>query len=171
VTREQRLRAAVESSWERLLAASSDHDDEQAMFQALGECLTWLCALEELFWLRGGYENARDGDSQGRVLPGLRRARDAIVHGDPAVDVANVADSSTVPMPTIVRAVHWQTPQVILPPTRIAWVFKPTLPPPPKTTKHTAKQENAYAAFAGLEVIAPVQDGVQWLDRVISGRT
>jgi hypothetical protein len=168
VTREQRLRAAVESSWERLLAASGDHDDEQAMFQALGECLTWLCALEELVWLRGGYENARDGDSQGRVLPGLRRARDAIVHGDPVVDVASVADSTVVPTPRIVVT---SGASVITPVSRPAWVFKLTLPPPPKTTKHTPKQESAYADIAGLEVIAPVQDGVQWLDRVISGRT
>lgn len=61
------------------------------MYEALGECLYWLCALgETLKETRGGsYMRQRDTDGAGRCLPGLRYARNQDVHGVMVVDVPN----------------------------------------------------------------------------------
>jgi hypothetical protein len=171
VTREQRLRAAVGSSVDRLVVASGG-DDEQVMFHAVGECTTWLCALEELFWHRPGYESARAADAQGRVLPGVRRARDAVVHGDPVAGIADVADETVVPTPRIVvQSGGSRSSQVIGPSGRAAWTFKPSLPLPAKNNKYFQNQEHAYKTYlAGVEVIVPIRNAVDWLDRVIAGQ-
>jgi len=58
VNREQRLRAAIGSSVDRLVLASGSHD-EQVMFEALGECLMWICLLDEHLWPQPNYENVR----------------------------------------------------------------------------------------------------------------
>jgi hypothetical protein len=48
VTRAERLRTAIATALDRTLAAATS-DDEQKTFEALGECLTWVCALDESF--------------------------------------------------------------------------------------------------------------------------
>jgi hypothetical protein len=95
VTREQRLRDAVESSVGRVVAASVRYD-EQVMLEALGECLTWVCALDQLLEDPAtDYESRRNTDRDGRFLLGLRHARNTIVHGDDAVDIADAATAQT----------------------------------------------------------------------------
>jgi hypothetical protein len=59
VTREQRLRTAVDTSIERVKAASKEHN-EQAIFEALGECLMWVIALDDLL----------ESDSKKRLVQG-----------------------------------------------------------------------------------------------------
>ena len=101
--REQRLRDAVETSVGRVVMASGRHD-EQAMFEALGECLSWVCALDELLertHTDSDYKSRRNADSEGRFLLGLRHARNTIIHGDTVVDIA---DSEEVPTPRVVIA-------------------------------------------------------------------
>ena len=99
VNREQRLRAAIGSSVERLVSASGGRD-EQVMFEALGESLMWLCLLDELLWSRPNYASDRGNDLQGRLVPGLRHARNSLVHG---VTVVHVADPTEVPMARLGR--------------------------------------------------------------------
>jgi hypothetical protein len=170
VTREQRLRGAVETSVERLAEASGGHD-EQVMFETLGECLTWVCALDELLEShellesRTGYKSRRNTDSDGGFLQGLRHARNAIVHGDAVV---HVVDAETVPTPRVTMASVAGTgshSRVITPPSRIQWTFTGTLRPPGNPARVL---EAAYAAIADKEVLVPIQSAINWLDRELA---
>jgi hypothetical protein len=165
--REQRLRAAIESSVEKLVSPSGDRD-EQVMFQALGECLTWICAFEELLWPRSNYANRRDNDAQGKLLPGLRYARNSLVHGD---NVVHVADPTEVPMARVTMRAGGRS-QIFMPPTHVAWTFKPNLPPPPPRwqTKRYWTEKQAYEDIARLnpEAIAVIRGAVEWFDRELA---
>ena len=170
VTREQRLRGAVETSVGRLAEASGGHD-EQVMFETLGECLTWVCALDELLEShellesRAGYKSRRNTDSDGGFLQGLRHARNAIVHGDAVVDAV---DADTDPTPRVTMASGAGTgshSRVITPPSRIQWTFTRTLPPPGNPARVL---EAAYAAIADKEVLVPIQSAINWLDRELA---
>ncbi len=115
MTREERLRAAIEETLDRTLAAAASHD-EQVMFEALGECLTWVCALDGFLESRVDYKSRRNPDREGRFLRGLRYARDQVLHGDTVLDVAEPVD---VPNPVIMRGgpgIH-RVSRIITPPT------------------------------------------------------
>jgi hypothetical protein len=86
VTREQRLRVAAQTAVDKVEAACGGRDG-QAMFEALGECLTWICALDRSFELRADYRSRRNSDrhGEGQLLLGLRHARNTILHGDAVV--------------------------------------------------------------------------------------
>lgn len=60
------------------------------LFASLGEALAWLCALDELLRVVGthAYETLRDGDPGGRLVKGLRWARNHSIHG---IDVVALA--------------------------------------------------------------------------------
>jgi hypothetical protein len=73
--RARRLTDAAGAAVWRVLAA-----DE--MFASLGEVLVWLIALEDLVVsVDGQYRMKRNADVDGAVLPGIRYARNAVVHG------------------------------------------------------------------------------------------
>jgi hypothetical protein len=134
ITREQRLRSAIDSASARLSAAAGG-DDEQKMFDALGECVGWVCALDALLEVTPGYKSQRNNDSAGRLLRGLRYVRNQILHGDTVVDVT---ESAVVPTPRVIMTGAGSHSQVILPPTRVIWTFKFALPPlpPPVLRRH-----------------------------------
>lgn len=69
---------ALEAFDHCVTAISSDHS--WSLHGRVGSALMWMCALDESFWPDAGYEKARDVDTDGQVIPGLRRARDAVVH-------------------------------------------------------------------------------------------
>jgi hypothetical protein len=164
VTREQRLRTAVGASAERVMAASKERD-EQAIFEALGVCLMWVCALDDLLESKkdGRYKSARDNDRQGRLVKGLRRARNAIVHGDVVVAVAASAD---IPNPSTLIVSSGTGPRIVGPPTRVEWTFLQTLPPPGQPQP---KLEAAYGKHvAGTEVTTPILSAANWLDRALA---
>lgn len=96
MTREERLLSAVETSAERVQAATAGRD-EQVTYEALGECLTWVCALDGFLSRvpNSGYKAKREVDPRGRVLLGLRYCRNQILHGQTVVDVATVDDAPT----------------------------------------------------------------------------
>jgi hypothetical protein len=50
---------------------------------SIANSVIWACILDEALTarLRAAYKSARDSDRSGRVLDGLRLARNAIVHG------------------------------------------------------------------------------------------
>jgi hypothetical protein len=165
VTREQRLRAAIETTLGRTLAAAVS-DDEQVMFEALGESLTWVCALDESFEKnRNGYKSRRNTDGEGRDLRGLRYARNQVLHGHTVLDVA---ESAVVPNPVVMRggADAHRVSRIITPPTRVVWTFKPTLLPLPRPEP---KLEAEYAAYVGgQDVTTVIRGAVNWLDRTLS---
>jgi hypothetical protein len=164
VTREQRLRTAVDTSTETVKAASKDRD-EQAIFEALGECLMWVVALDDLLEDRVGYESLHNSDRQrqGQFLRGLRYARNAIVHGDAVVDLADIAD---VPYPPGLLVHNRPGPRIFGPPTLVQWTFQQTLPAP---TRPAPDLEAAYAAHvASREVSIPIVGAVDWLHRALA---
>jgi hypothetical protein len=167
VTREQRLRAAIETTLGRTQTAAGS-DDEQVMFEALGEFLTWVCALDDSFAKnpnRNGYMSRRDADSEGRYLLGLRYARNRVIHGHAVLDVAQ---SAVQPNPVVMRggADAHRVSRIITPPTRVVWTFKPTLLPLPRPEP---KLEAEYAAYVGgQDVTTVIRGAVNWLDRTLS---
>jgi hypothetical protein len=164
VTREQRLCTAVDASAQRVIAASKERD-EQAIFEALGVCLMWMCALDDLLESQksGRYKNVRDDDRQGRFVRGLRRARNAIVHGDVVVAVAESAD---IPNPSTLIVSSGAGSRIVGPPTRVEWTFLQTLPPPGQPQP---KLEAAYGKhIAGTEVTTPIISAVSWLNRAVA---
>jgi hypothetical protein len=53
----------------------------------------WVCALDRLLERSTNYVSRRnDPQGRGQFLQGLRRARNAIIHGDVVIDVAESAD-------------------------------------------------------------------------------
>jgi hypothetical protein len=75
VVRGRRLTDAASAAVGRVSAA----DDT---FASLGEVLMWLIALEDLVVsVDGQYWTKRNADVDGAVLPGIRYARNAVVHG------------------------------------------------------------------------------------------
>jgi hypothetical protein len=80
---------------------------------------------------KGDYKSDRNSDRQrqGQSVNGLRYARNAIVHGDVVVDVAESAD---IPNPSTLVVHNRLGARTLGPPTRVEWTFRQTLPPPDK---------------------------------------
>jgi hypothetical protein len=142
------------------------------MFEALGESVMWLCLLDDLLRRsRPTYANDRDNDPQGGLLPGLRHARDSLVHGR---TVVHVADPTALPKARVVQAVRRGGPQIIVPPTCVAWTFDPNLPRlavRQQKNQRAIDQQRVYNTdLVGQqrEAISAVQDAVDWLDRMLS---
>jgi hypothetical protein len=162
ISREQRLRSAIDSASARLSTAAGA-DDEQKMFDALGECVGWACALDALLEGTPGYKGQRNNDNEGQLLRGLRYVRNQIVHGDTVVDVT---ESAVAPTPRVIIAGASSHSQIILPPTRIIWTFKVALSPLPANSP-SATLEPHYADIAGKEAIDVIRRAVSWLDRTL----
>jgi hypothetical protein len=167
VTREQLLRAAAQRAIDKVEAASGGRD-EQAMFEALGECLTWICALDRFFEPRADYRSRRNSDRQGegQLLLGLRHARNTILHGDAVV---GVAESTDVPHPQVITNGRGRHSRIVGPPTIVRWTFDQTFPTPTKPAPHL---EPVYAAhIAGSEVSTTIGSAISWLDRELATPT
>jgi hypothetical protein len=72
--------AALATSW-------PNEDATDTVFAPLGETLVWLVALDDLLLGVPMYEARRDNDPNGKLLPGLRLARNVIVRGVPVFGV------------------------------------------------------------------------------------
>ena len=164
VTREQRLRAGAQRAVDKVEAACGGRD-EQAMFEALGECLTWICALDRFFELRADYRSRRNSDRQGegQLLLGLRHARNTILHGDAVV---GVAESTDVPYPQVITNGRGRHSRYVGPPTMVRWTFDQMFLTPTKPAPHL---EPVYAAhIAGSEVSTTIGSAISWLDRELA---
>lgn len=97
--------------------------DPSAVFGPLGECLFWLTALDSLLESVGNpaYGTARDQDVAGQAIPGLRWARNQIVHGVQVSGLAMIDPHNAVPglampgmaMPGRGADLVWLAPNVI----------------------------------------------------------
>ncbi len=58
----------------------------ERVFAPVGELVMWLCAFDDLLD-SSVYRSARDADPAGCVLPGIRFARNYVIHGDVIVEV------------------------------------------------------------------------------------
>ena len=156
------MQSALEAAAAKLVAASKERDD-QAIFERLGECLTWMCALDELLEPRTNYKSRRNSDAKGQALQGLRYARNTVLHGHAVLDVADAAD---VPNPSGLLVHNRPGPRIVGPPTVVEWTFQQTLPKP---SKPAPKLEAAYITHvAGMAPTVPILGGVDWLNRALS---
>ena len=73
----QGMQAALDRA---LDARKSDKIEE--MFAPLAEALWWIVVLNDSYWQSDGeeYRKSRDSDEQGRILEGLRYARNRLTH-------------------------------------------------------------------------------------------
>jgi hypothetical protein len=78
-SRAERLIKAAEDACARFESVSLSQAES---FGAIGEILTWLCALDELPKRSAprSYEAEREADRDGLLVPGLRCARNATIH-------------------------------------------------------------------------------------------
>ncbi len=76
----EKLQYAFEAVGQALDRAGRTPPDRQ--FVPLAEALLWLTILNDIFWDADGqrYRDARDADSSGRTIEGLRYARHRLVH-------------------------------------------------------------------------------------------
>ncbi|HEX4114817.1 MAG TPA: hypothetical protein VHY18_02970 [Solirubrobacteraceae bacterium] len=67
------------------------------IFQPLGEALMWMVALEDLVMAHcGSYVQQRDADVDGAMLPGIRYARNAMVHGELVVSTVSASGGAVL---------------------------------------------------------------------------
>ena len=163
VTREERLRAAIETTLGRTLAAAVS-DDEQVMFEALGP----------------SPGSARSTSHSRRIATATRAAATRTVKDATYEDCATrvtrsfmVTRSWTSPSrpscPTLWSCARAPTPTASRASSRrVVWTFKPTLLPLPRPDP---KLEAEYAAYVGgQDVITVIREAVNWLDRTLSTR-
>jgi hypothetical protein len=154
--RKQRLTAAVGHSRERIQLAIGGQD-AQALFEALGECLAWLCALDDLLDGAPGYK----GNHRRVTVDGLRYARNQLVHGEQVVDVTQ-QELTITPQVIVYPAAARIIRSTCLP----LWTFRQTLPPPPPDW-HQPRLVRAYTArVAGREVQLVLDDTIEWMGRL-----
>ena len=65
----------------KLTAAAISIISPQPVWVRVGSALLWVCALDEQFWSESAYISTRNVDVDGRVISGMRFARDRAAHG------------------------------------------------------------------------------------------
>lgn len=117
---------------------------------ALGQALWWSCLLDETCFTDPGYEAMRDADGFGRVLPGLRYARNAMAHG-----AAPVRSLPTFSLTGDRQPYEWLPVDLL------------DLYAPPKCTRRTPMERATYAeAVAGRPLESPLQAALSWFTYV-----
>jgi len=98
--RSQRVIGAADAALRRV-----DPHNGEDLFAPLGELLVWLIALDDLLAAADGTYRAQcDADSDGIVLPGIRYARNAAVHGELVVSATYATSGAALGAPS--RLVH-----------------------------------------------------------------
>lgn len=120
----------------------------------MGQALWWACLLDETCWNEPGYEHAREVHSAGRVLPGLRYARNAMGHGAAPVRSLTTFSLDGDPMPY-----EWI-------PTRLLDMYAPPQRP---ERRRTIADRAAYSDYvAGRPLEEPLQAAMHWFEYVHS---
>jgi hypothetical protein len=118
----------------------------------LGQALWWACLLDETCWGEPGYGSARDASPAGRVLPGLRYARNAMGHG-----AAPVRSLTTFSYDGEQQPYEW------IPADLLDMYSPPRSPRRP----HTIADRAAYSAsVSGRPLEEPLQDALRWFEHV-----
>lgn len=127
------------------------------LFGPIGECLMWLVTLDDALLSVAGYETLRNQDPDGSVLPGIRYARNAFVHGELVVTTLYVNPGAMLGAMVLGTAMLGQGPF-------IGWVARSAINHVPKSGKYLSQQEQSYdAEIAGHDVIAPLQRAFSFL--------
>ncbi len=140
------------------LAGAIDQRDRVHLFTAIGEALAWLNSADEVLEKAkpGGaaYRKLRDDDEEGKVVRGLRWARNQNLHALVAVHEigGGMGFPLTFPMNFSYR-VFWQSPD--------------ELPPTERPQPHN---EEAYRRIAGQMVLGTLRQASSFLWRAGQSR-
>lgn len=120
-----------------------------------GSAMLWICALDEQFWSEPSYKSRRSRDTEGRVIEGLRFARNRVAHGGDIV----VADGGLeYPLFDGPGGTIEFGPQTWMRADRMRTVGKDQGP---------ASERAAYDAHvAGRLVPGPLNDALHWFERM-----
>jgi hypothetical protein len=130
---------------ERALEYTQRRDD---VFIALTEACWWVCSLDEgLDVERPDYRHRRDADQNGRVVAGVRFARNVLGHE--RYFAAEAIGGLTIPF----------TVPLSIPPRSYLWMPSNDLPPRPDGSRKTAYDTHV----ARRPVVDTLMDCGQWL--------
>ncbi len=130
-----------------------------AAFGPLGEALFWLCALDQLLTDVDGssYEDLRTADPDGRLVPGLRFARNRVAHGVAVASVSEVNPENAVLGLGVLGRMRLGTPA------NLTWRRLEVIPPPPENLRRPAQEASYQQHLAGNAVFETVEDAAIWL--------
>ena len=148
--RSQRLANAAALASQRV---ASDLTRGIPVLPSLGETLMWIVALEDLLKVASSeYALKRDADSDGAVLPGIRYARNAIVHGELVISTVHTHGGAMLGAAMLGAFALGEAPSVRWS-SRAAIGFKPRS----ATSAGVQQQEQSYdQELAGASVCTPL---------------
>jgi hypothetical protein len=157
VVRAHRLTDAADAAVKRASTSAQ-------LFSSLGEVLMWLIALEDLLvGADGEYRSKRDADPDGAVLPGIRYARNAVVHGAEVTSTVYSSGGSMFGAAVFGAAYFGEGPST-------GWSGRSSIgytPPKPRSPQQGAlvrQQEQSYDdEIAGQAVTPPLDRALAFL--------
>ena len=125
-------------------------------FGPLGEALFWLVALDDLLEDVGGelYRNERDADDAGRLMRGLRYARNQVAHGTLVATLVDVNPDNAVLDVMILDQARLDTP------IRLIWLARREFPEP--TRDQRGADEVYDAELAGKPLLDTLARAVRF---------
>jgi len=129
-----------------------------AQFAPVGEALMWLIALEDLVVaVDGRYWALRNADVDGDVLPGVRYARNAVVHGRTVTATLYAHGGAMLGAAMLGTFALGEVPST-------RWSARAAIGFTPTPTPHVPAQEHSYdVAIAGQHVLAPLERALTFL--------
>jgi len=124
---------------------------------ALGSGLFWACSLDEhLRRVSPGHEAMRDADDDGRLLPALRLARNAVMHGAVVAAVPTEGIAWPLRFPLTWQHLAYRPLSEI----NESWVG----------TRHMGDAERQDALYVshleGARVVESIESALRWFERV-----
>jgi hypothetical protein len=145
LARAERLVSAAETACCRVRPLEAE------IFQPLGETLVWLVAIDDLLHAAdSNYRTRRDADPDGAGLPGLRLARNAVVHGVMVTSATYDKPGGGLAAAPLATFALGEGPST-------RWVARASIAHTPKPGKHVPSQERSYDThIAGHDVLSPL---------------
>jgi hypothetical protein len=151
--RADRILRAAEAARNRVELLSAE-----STFGPVGEALVWLVAVDDLLATADrGYRSRRDADPDGAALPGIRYARNAVVHGEMVVTTTYVKPGAVLGAAALGTFALGEGPS-------IRWINRVSIAHTPRASRHLAAQEQSYDShLAGREIREPLNSAVEFL--------
>jgi hypothetical protein len=152
--RSERLIRAAEAACARI------HPLTDNVFPSLGETLVWLVAIDDLLSSADSkYRARRDADPDGAGLPGIRFARNAVVHGEMVTATTYAKPGAVLGAAPLGTFALGEGPST-------RWVARASIAHTPKRTKYLSAQEQSYDVHvAGRDVLSPLSLALAFLRR------
>jgi hypothetical protein len=127
-------------------------------FAAMGETLMWLIALEDVVVsVDGQYWTKRSADIDGAALPGIRYARNAVVHGEAVTATVELAGGAMLGVAQLGAFAFGEDPS-----NRCR--DRASIGFTPKPKPWVPQQEECYdAEIDGRDVLPPLQSALMFL--------